>query len=195
MSKMNKKDIDVKLKKIGVGDSVLEFANSLRKNAFNKNGYRVNSPSGLIGFKRFLEDYTLSSDLAECVPAFQRNNDKWTIKQKQSWILNILKGVNSTILLATYDKGYKHYIIDGYQRVTAIYEFLNDDFKLENGLSVRDIKENNLHKVTMFKVGIRVYEFDTVAESVNFYVEMNENTTHSPEDIKKAKKYLADLAD
>jgi rubrerythrin len=45
----------------------------------------------------------------------------------------------------------------------------------------------------MSKIAFTVFNFDTEADAIQFYLEMNENITHSPEDISKARTILTNL--
>jgi hypothetical protein len=38
-------------------------------------------------------------------------------------------------------------------------------------------------------LGIRIYDFKNMEEAVRFYIDMNENITHSAADITKAKEW------
>ena len=43
---------------------------------------------------------------------------------------------------------------------------------------------------TKENVVIKLYDFDTENEAIEFYIDMNENITHQPKDIEKARKFL-----
>jgi len=40
---------------------------------------------------------------------------------------------------------------------------------------------------------VKIHPFSSEAEAVKFYIEINENITHSADDILKAKRYLTTL--
>lgn len=40
---------------------------------------------------------------------------------------------------------------------------------------------------------VRIYNFRSEVEAVDFYIEMNDGITHSPEDIEKARRYRATI--
>jgi len=60
----------------------------------------------------------------------------WTIQQKQSLILSIIKGVYIPKICVLVDQNtdvYKYQIIDGKQRLSAMLEFLSGGFPLSTG--------------------------------------------------------------
>lgn len=131
------------------------------------------------------------------VPSFQRDNDKWSLEMKQRFVENLLLGVKSTILLyyVPKEKLYGVYVdcrlLDGYQRLTALNEWMDGLFPIfEDIYYSEEIKSivkscNNLT--------VRIYTLDTEEEVVKFYIQLNENISHSKEDINKAKRYLESL--
>lgn len=137
----------------------------------------------------------INSDIFLSVPKFQRDNDKWSLEMKVSYIENLIKGCDSVIMLYEISPKGKIstlencYILDGLQRITAIHEFVEGLIK-PFGKSYKDLVEGRILHSTLCRIKLRIYTFETEKEAVDFYIAMNENITHSKKDIEKAKKYL-----
>jgi len=84
------------------------------------------------------------------------------------------------------DSDYK--IIDGLQRTTAILDFLDGRFKIFDKFSFADFGET----LGSFdsKLILNMYTFENWKEIGKFYIDMNENITHSKADIQKAKDWF-----
>lgn len=129
----------------------------------------------------------------EAVPNFQRDNDKWNSDMKSSFIQNILMGCKTDLFL--YEVGDKGMIdckiLDGLQRITAIYDFLNNDV-LAFGKYYDELK--TIHALIGFRdvvFNLHVFNFDSEREAIQYYIDINENITHSQEDIARAKYFLS----
>lgn len=176
---------------------------TIRNSVFNKNHYSVD-----INLKDFIKNilcftnYELSDNITEndynklfdAVPKFQRDNDKWTKKMKISYVENLIKGCKpQPLMLYTIgDDLQDAMILDGLQRTTAIYDFVVGNIKIFGGYSYKDLVDNKIIRIGV-TIPIRIYTFNNEAEVVNFYIEMNENITHSSKDIDKARKYLESI--
>lgn len=133
------------------------------------------------------------------IPVWQRNNDKWNQKMQISFIENIIKRATTNIIIGqislTNEPTGKGVILDGLQRITAIQDFVNNKFNIfkseENleGFNYITLKNNKLIESKNFL--ITILSFNSEEEMVKYYIDINENITHSTEDIQKAKKYLA----
>src|SRR5690606_33990223 len=115
-----------------------------------------------------------------------------------SYVYNVLRGMRGSPLVfysIKPDAGKKNcMILDGLQRLTALVRFQNDmDMIFEmpgnKSITASEILSGDFSRLWSLVVPIRIYEFYSEIEAVNFYIEMNENITHSPEDIKRAKDY------
>lgn len=151
------------------------------------------------------DNYISTEDFfKKIIPEFQRNNDKWNTKMKISFVENLLKGCDTFISLYKFDKVFKShndisnssetinhsddcFVLDGFQRLTAIFDFLDNKIKVF-GLSYDEIKE--ALPIFNTRLYLKIYTFDNIENVGRFYVEMNENITHSSEDILKAKDYF-----
>lgn len=135
--------------------------------------------------------------LEKMVPKFQRGNNKWSREMQISFVENVVLGTSSTIMLAYTTNGDKYrigikrdcVILDGLQRFTAISAWLDGEFPIFNDVyASKELIDKIEHLIDGLK--IRIYMFNDEKEMVEFYIKMNENITHSSEDIKKAKEYL-----
>ncbi|KAB7891350.1 hypothetical protein [Poseidonibacter ostreae] len=104
------------------------------------------------------------------------------------YVENIIMGVKSEILLFRMKEDTDAQIIDGLQRITALIDFINGKIKAF-GFSYNELKES-LSKVDSYNMKVRIYTFKTWEDVGKFYIDMNENITHSKADIKKAKDWF-----
>lgn len=149
-----------------------------------------------------VEHFTLDenpSRLFECVPAFQRKNDKWTEDMQVSFMTNVMAGYKTTLMFyeVTEERSPNLtacMIIDGLQRLTAIYRFLTNQIKVK-GYTYQELLDNRVMYLNRITIKLSNYAFATEIEAVEFYIAMNENMTHSKSDIQNAKDYLKILKD
>lgn len=174
----------------------------IKNSAFSKNSYQVDIHllKFIDGLMLFINDKSHKdiSEIFNAVPVFQRDNDKWTESMQVSFIENILKGCKSTIMLyevmpndgmPLYDKCF---ILDGLQRLTAIHDFTKGKIKAF-GKTYRELCDARIITWNNRTIGVRIYSFNSEADAIKFYIEMNENITHSASDIQKAKTILSIL--
>lgn len=176
----------------------------LRKTSpFTKQSYSVTV--GIKDFHRKLYDYianigeddrdiSVDTIYQEGIPAFQRDNDKWTMEMKIKFVENCLLGYKGEIFLYSYNDiktGCK--ILDGLQRTTALLDFQEGKFKVFGDIAYDDISVLSIMNMTSYFITLRVFQFKDEIETVRFYISMNENITHSSEDIDRAKQYLNKL--
>jgi len=133
---------------------------------------------------------TTSNFFEIAVPEFQRSNDQWSKEMQISFVENVIKGYNSKIQLYTLNKQMliDCKILDGLQRLTALAKFIDGEINIFDDVSFNDIQDNILKGLTI-NIEIEIFKFKNQNEAIDFYVEMNENITHSAEDISKALKY------
>jgi len=126
-------------------------------------------------------------NIQDYIPKYQRSNDKWSMDMKEKFISNLLKGVKTSIILVRYNEHEDAMILDGQQRLTAIQDFMLDKI-LVDGFKYSEIKEDV--KKLSINFGFHILTAKDEQEAIQFYIDMNENITHSKEDINKAKKLL-----
>lgn len=134
------------------------------------------------------------SKIFEAVPPFQRDNDKWTESMQVSFIENLLMGYRTFLMF--YEVGDKGMIncklLDGLQRLTALYRFMTGEITAF-GRTFDELWDAKVIYPNFTTISLRVYNFSSEHEAVQFYIKINENITHSRADIARAKKYLARL--
>lgn len=176
-SAFSKNYYQVLLDFVEIKDTLTHFAQPLSKSYING-----------LSDKEFLE---------LIIPKFQRDNQKWTKDMQIKFVENVVKGIETTIILGTFHKTNKKdcKLVDGQQRMIAIIAYLNNEFPIFD--DVYATSDGALKYLSAFStnmnLNVRIYSFNNESEMVKFYIEMNENFTHSKEDIKKAKDYLITL--
>jgi hypothetical protein len=124
-------------------------------------------------------------------PEFQRSNDQWTQDMKILYVENVIKGCRSEILLYRVPNEHSPaMILDGLQRLTAIMDFIAGRFTVFGKYTLNDLLEARVITAIGTDIPVKIYTFDTELEAMEFYIEMNENITHSPEDIEKVRKLI-----
>ena len=132
------------------------------------------------------------------IPEFQRANDKWSRAKQIKFIENLINGCETTIEFFTINKlesTSDAWIIDGLQRSTAIIEFVIGTFNIfDNNVSYQDINKPEMVRRSFRHVSLKIkmFQFKTVEEAIQYYIDVNEGCTHSEADINKAKFYLTD---
>lgn len=182
-------------------NKILALAKECRSSSFSRSNYQVN-----IDLQHFIGSMLLhtyydkvelgrsnhdvsSKEWSERVtPEFQRKNNKWTKKMKIKFIENLLKGAKTELMFFRMKEHADAQIIDGLQRTTAILDFLDGKFKAF-GFSCKEFG-GRLGAFADHNLIIKIYTFDTWEEVGNFYIDMNENITHSKADIQKAKDWF-----
>ena len=176
--------------------NINQLNDMIKKSAFNKQKYVVNIPVRRLipGVMLYMNENVepTSKNLFDIgVPEFQRSNDKWSRNMQISFVENVIKGYNSKIQLYTLNQSVlvDCKILDGLQRTTSLTKFIDGEFNIFNDeVSFNDIKDNILRGLNV-NIGLEIFSFKDQNEAIDFYVEMNENITHSAEDINKALKF------
>lgn len=176
-----------------------------RNSPFNRSCYQVNVELSSIyrNMHFYAEDIVdvVDDNFANLVqtmtPAFQRTNDKWSYARKVKFIENLISGYPTEITLYTTNPdGTKTdcKIIDGLQRSTTIAEWFDDKITIFGKWKCSDfneIKDRSLYMDS--RITLKVHEFATEEEAVQWYIDVNEGITHSEDDIKRARGYLEGL--
>lgn len=187
--------------------TIEEVHQAIKQSAFAKQGYTVNVP--LHYLKSSLTEYTAernqnrvdnisSETLHTIVPNFQRECTHWTEAMQASFVENIIKGCHTEILLYNVGEeeclaGFGNKVLDGQHRLMALLKFLDNKLPIFGGNLLSDLENEPIMWRGMSKIAFTVFNFDTEADAIQFYLEMNENITHSPEDISKARTILTNL--
>lgn len=176
-----------------------------RNSSFNKNNYSVNLDLSTFAHSVLLHTWYDKKELAQTniandnkqhnvewlnyvTPEFQRDNNKWNKAMKLKFIENLLCGVKVELMFFRMERYQDAKLIDGLQRTTAILDFFHGKIK-PFGFSYSELK-NNLERFPNHNLLIKIYTFNTWQEVGKFYIDMNENITHSKKDIEKAKDFF-----
>lgn len=181
---------------------VEEVKTRIDNSPFRRSSYNVDIRlkgfiDGLMPYIKYKKHSDIS-EVFEAVPAFQRDNNKWTPAMQTKFIENILMGYRTTIMLYELVPASRYavygncFILDGLQRITAIYEFMKGRVK-PFGMTYDQLCESKILLRIGNTVVVRIYAFSTEIEAIEFYISMNENITHSAADILKAKNILNKL--
>lgn len=133
-----------------------------------------------------------TTTLKNFVAPFQREIKHWNEQMKIKFIENIILGCRTDIILYTLTKGVNEgcLILDGQHRVNAFLEFIEGKFKVFD-CSFKELHDSGLLRATKYhEIFFHIISFDNQNDAIDFYISMNENITHTPEDIKIAKNYL-----
>lgn len=128
----------------------------------------------------------------KATPEFQRSNDKWNKDMKIKFIQNLLKGCPTVIKLFNVGKDTNDaQLIDGLQRTTTMIEFMDGKFPIEGNVYCKDLGDTL--KQFRTSIELEIYTFDNWEEVGRYYIDMNENISHSKEDIEKCKKWFKEV--
>lgn len=130
-------------------------------------------------------------------PAFQRENNKWSVDMQRCFVENMLCGAKTTIqLFEVKVKNVGEFgrcgVLDGLQRTTAIVDFQKGRFDIFDGISWDGLMKSK-GVFPRCRLEVSIYQFVNVKEAVEFYIQINKGITHSPEDLVSAYKYLESL--
>lgn len=168
----------------------------------SKSSFRKSSGGGVTIFLRTLEklissislytdycddeDFSVERFFEKAIPGFQRDNNKWTLQMQQKFVENVLKGFKTEIKLFRMDEEEDSQVIDGLQRLTAIVDFMQNKFTIFGTFYYKDLNFSEFGA----SIIVSIFKFNDWQEVANFYIDMNENITHSAEDIEKAKNWF-----
>lgn len=161
-------------------------------------GTDVPLPSIETFLSRLEQDYGLN-----LYPDFQRGH-VWTQEQSVAYIEAMLQ--KKVIPLVKFnvpqwendkytgDLPREAQVVDGLQRLTAVRAFVMGEFRVFDGRIGRDdLKESryDLNRVA-FKLRIEVFDFQTKAELLSYYLGLNAGgTPHATAEIERVRKMLA----
>ena len=128
-------------------------------------------------------------------PEYQRDF-VWTLEQKQEYIMALLKSRAEIrpVFIQEFDgENEKFEVVDGKQRLSSIFGFINDEFPLEDGTFFSQLSEEDVKKILRFNVEYtRFISFsDKIPHDfkLELFLEINaKGTEMSKEQINKVKK-------
>ena len=179
-------------------NSLEKLKSKNKQSAFNRQGYRVSCELGHMyrNLRFYSEDNTertCDSELIKAMtPKFQRDNDKWKLERKIKFVENILAGYPTDIILFTVGNDIMSdcEIIDGQQRLTALDGWFKDEFPVHGDIYYSSLKHLKRAPFVDSRVSFVIHNFNSMADAVNFYIDINEGITHSQDDIERARSFL-----
>lgn len=128
-------------------------------------------------------------------PEYQRDF-VWTLDQKQEYIMALLKSRAEIrpVFIQEFDgENEKFEVVDGKQRLSSIFGFINDEFHLEDGTLFSQLSEEDVKKILRFNVEYtRFISFsDKIPHDfkLELFLEINaKGTQMSNEQIKKVQE-------
>lgn len=133
--------------------------------------------------------------MAAITPQFQRANTKWTQEMQVRFVENLISGYRGEILMyCVGDNGTaitNSYLLDGLQRLTAWVSFMKGDFMVFDQFYFDQINSRAFLRRT--DITLKFYTFESEKEACEFYIQMNKNITHSPQDLEVAYEFLNKL--
>lgn len=133
----------------------------------------------------------------DIAPVYQRGL-VWTLEQKQSYILNLFNEkatISPTLILNWEDDGFE--LLDGKQRITTVFEFIEDRFELPNGLRCSDLCSSDFYFILYHPIHYtrieKINQTDlTLEQKIELFLEINElGTKMSEEHIEKVKEMIS----
>jgi hypothetical protein len=193
-----------------------EKANRARFNANNErlkkiiNPLRQSTYACDVDWKRMkgaLDDWNVNYGGMELNPDFQRGH-VWTPEQQVHYIENALRGIVSAPAFViqlncpnweddkyTGDLPHGMQCIDGLQRLTAVQRLMDGDIK-PFGLSLEDLDYSSFSlKGVTYRFRIEMFSFQSRAELLQHYIDLNAGgTPHSQDEIARVKQLLESTA-
>lgn len=128
-------------------------------------------------------------------PEYQRDF-VWCLEQKQDYIMALLKSRAEIrpVFIQEFDgENEKFEVVDGKQRLSSIFGFINDEFSLEDGTFFSQLSEKDVEKILHFNV--EYTRFISFSDKIPYdfklelFLEINaKGTEMSKEQINKVKK-------
>ena len=128
-------------------------------------------------------------------PEYQRDF-VWTLEQKQEYIMALLKSRAEIrpVFIQEFDgENEKFEVVDGKQRLSSIFGFINDEFSLEDGTLFSQLSEEDVKKILRFNV--EYTRFISFSDKIPYdfklelFLEINaKGTQMSEEQIKKVQE-------
>jgi Protein of unknown function DUF262 len=153
----------------------------------------------LVHMESFLEgqrdDMKSLGGVLDLEPDYQRGH-VWTLEQRVRYVESLIRGQAPNTLMfncpgwgrseATGDiPRYTFQCIDGLQRMTTVRMFMRGEFTVFDGLTAADLRYSPFDPLRV-RMQVRVYEFTTRAELLQFYLDLNSaGTVHPPEELAR----------
>ena len=144
-------------------------------------------------------------------PAYQRT-EVWTVKKKQLLIDSILRGYDlPKFYLRVSKPPYEHEVVDGQQRLNAIWDFCNDvyslseesknipDFEDLSGKKWSDLSGTEQERIGKFELSVVLIEDASDLEIGQLFLRLQEGVSLNPAEKRNAmpgnmRDFIVDLA-
>ena len=144
-------------------------------------------------------------------PAYQRT-EVWTVKKKQLLIDSILRGYDlPKFYLAVSKLPYEHEVVDGQQRLNAIWDFCNDVYSLNeesddipdfgdlSGQKWSDLSGDEQKRIGDFELSVVLIEDASDLEIGKLFLRLQEGVSLNPAEKRNAmpgnmRNFIVDLA-
>lgn len=171
--------------------------NLYRKSEWNKIIHRQSNYHSTLDF--MYENYR--KGVLNLKPEYQRGL-VWSLEQKQSYIMNLFleKAVVQPTLILNWiveeDEKNTFEVVDGVQRLSTLFDFLENKFPLSNGKYFYDLSSDDNR--FLLKLDVRYTRIECICgrnlnleEKIRLFLEINElGTKMSEEHIQKVKEML-----
>ena len=136
---MNKDNLNIENKIEGLEESI-----NVSENSYNENELKEIYPANVKVTRDVFSVYELKRKYEErqtvkLDPDFQRE-DVWSRKQQSELIESILMGIPLPVMYFAEDKYGKLQVIDGRQRLTSLFKFLNNEFSISSSPILTHLK-------------------------------------------------------
>lgn len=148
-------------------------------------------------------DIMQSNGTFDLEPDFQRGH-VWTDGQRVAYVEALIRKTAPTRLLFNCPGWSRNsrpagdipdntfQCIDGLQRLTAVRKFLSGEFTVFGGQSMASLKGSPFD-LGRYTLQMAVYEFNTRAELLQFYIDLNAGgTVHAPTEIERVRGLLVE---
>ena len=119
-------------------------------------------------------------------PFWQRGN-VWDEKKQAHLIDSIIKDLHVPELLFCIDHDGNSQSIDGKQRCTALFEFLNDKFQY-NGKCFSEMSQQDKNKINMYQLAVSTYDGLDNAQKVEMFRRIQGGVSLTPGEIINSMK-------
>lgn len=126
-------------------------------------------------------------------PAYQRGI-VWSLEDRQRFIISLFNNTYTGVLVyaLNHDDEYKYELIDGKQRLTALFDFVQGKFALANGMYFNDLCDGDklfiLNYNLLFKrISGRVHDL-TIRGKVHIFLQLNSGVAVSKEHLTNIER-------
>lgn len=163
-------------------------------------GYKVEGISYRV---RELYDYYKGyyGDGLNLSPEYQRDI-VWGLEDKQNFIMSLFTNTYSgviTLVMNWKDPDYGYELLDGKQRLTTIFSFIEGDFPLANGLYFKDLCGDDQRFIIMYNLNCnRISSFKEVnlslTEKVRLFLSLNSGVVVDKSHLEALRnKYIKEV--